>query len=208
MKRPVKTLLQNKQLTFFTLKAFIYACIFLLPLQLYDTIYGTFYRNINGVFLNEFKETGIASFKKGTISSVTRVEIANTKMILPNSFFNIATSEFNTRYRGYIPTIFFIILMLATPMKTKRKATLLLIGVSIITVAVVYKQWIHIQYMCKEAKWLQLFQFSESDEKRITFLYNNFANYNGPTLILAVAIWLFMLGDNLFEFRVKKKISL
>jgi hypothetical protein len=128
---------------------------------------------------------------------MTHIDLGNLAHKHPNGAVNTATADFSTRYRGYIPTILLLSLIFASPVSIKRRGFAAVAGTLVMTGAIMVKQWIHLKYMCTQAKWLMLYDFTESEENRINFLYTHFANYSGPTLMLAVALWI------LFTFRKK-----
>jgi hypothetical protein len=182
--------MRNKPVLLFALKLLFYFSLLAAPISFFDSAYGNYYRSLSKLCFHNFYATGVSVFSKTRNPQVTRIDLGNRVNKHANGAIDTATSEFNTRYRGYIPTILFLSLLLATPISGKRKLFAAVSGVILLTVAVMLKQWIHLLYMCVQASWLKLFEFTEKENERIIFIYTNIANYNGPTLIFAIAVWI------------------
>lgn len=103
---------------------------------------------------------------------------------------NTAIADVNLRYRGYMSTAYLIALILASPISNKRKLFASITGIIILTAIIMFKQWLHLLYMCEQASWLSLYEFTPRERSRIEFLFNNFANYSGSTLIMVIPVWL------------------
>lgn len=164
--------------------------ILIIPFSFYDSVYGNFYRSISKFLFHDIGKSGFVIFDETKQLEFTSIRIGNNAQVRPNGAISIATSEFNTRFRGYIPIALFLSLVLASPVSIKRKVSSSIGGFIIITSAIMIKQWIHLLYICTQAKWLNLYEFSPSEEKLVISLYTNIANYNGPTIVFAIAVWL------------------
>jgi hypothetical protein len=161
-----------------------------LPITYFDNVYGKYYRAVSNRVFKNFGEHGFAFFKETKDKTITHFEIGNSTQVLSNGYTPTATFDFNTKSRGYIPTALLISLILSAPVSLRRKTIAILVGMVMITALIMVKQWYNILYMAIQKKELALFNFSESEQERIMFIYNNYTNYSGPTLILAVAIWM------------------
>ena len=161
-----------------------------MPFSFYDSAYGNFYRSISKILFHDIGESGFSIFNETKQLEITSIRLGNNAQVKPDGVVSIATSEFNTRFRGYIPTVLFLSLVLASPVSIKRKLSSSIGGFVIITSAIMIKQWIHLLYIYTQAKWLNLYEFSLSEEKLVISLYKNIANYNGPTIVFAIAVWL------------------
>ena len=124
------------------------------------------------------------------VKYVTHVQIGNTTKILRDGTTTLANADFNTRYRGYIPTVFFISLLLASPIPWKRKLFSFIAGMILLTAVIMLKQWIHLMYICQQTDFLSLYNFTPEEQKKLDFYYVNFANYSGSSLIIVIVIWL------------------
>ncbi len=180
---------QNKIVFLFLIKAVLFFCVLAIPWSIYDKVYGNFYRGIANTVFNKFHKTGFAKFTPAKPAYMTHVEVGNRKPSTNVAVSNVA-ADFNTRYRGYIPTAFLISLILASPVKTKRKIVSLFTGIFILTIVIMIKQWIHLLYMCDQGTWLMLYDFTPAQKEKILWWYLNFANYSGSTLIIVIAVWI------------------
>jgi len=183
-------MLQNRPVLIFLLKAIIIFCVLAIPLSIYDRVYGNFYRGVGNTVFAKFHKTGFARFTASKTSFMTHVEAGNKMPTYNNVPIANVSADFNTRYRGYIPTAFLVSLILASPLKTRRKIFSLFTGIFILTAIIMIKQWIHLLYMCEQGTWLLLYNFTPEQKERIEWWYHNFANYSGSTLIIVIAVWI------------------
>lgn len=190
-------MLKNKPLLSFGLKWILFYALLSAPFLFYDSIYGDFYRGISKMFFGKFHGNGVAIFKPMKEKFNTHIDIGNVSKVKSNGAIDTATADFNTRFRGYLPTVLFLSLVFASPVSRRRRMIYSLLGIVLMTLVVMLKQWIHILYICSQSKWLELYVFTENQERKINFFYVNFANYNGPSLIFAIALWI------LLTFRIK-----
>src|SRR6185436_15531588 len=191
-------MLQRKQVYLFLLKAIAVYALLALPLRTYDEQYGKFYRSVSTSLFAKFGDSGLTRFRGTADKKVTNVYVGNYAQVQEDKTTRTAISDINTRYRGYMPTILFIALVIATPLPFRRKMFVLLFGLFLVTAFVMVKQWIHLQYICEQNPWLNLVEFSDSGKRNVEFFYNTFVAYISPTLFLVVAIWMavsFRLAD-------------
>jgi hypothetical protein len=180
----------TKQVLFFLIKTILIFFVFVAPFRFYDIYYGKFYRSTCKILFSNFHDTGIAFFKETRNPGITQIKISNNATQQTNGMIVSGTSEFSTRYRGYIPTIFFISLLLASPLPLKRKCYSGMVGLILVTCIIMLQQWIQILFMCGQNKQLLIFNFTVSQKRMIDFFFFNFANYNGPSLVFMIAIWI------------------
>jgi hypothetical protein len=183
-------MLQTKPVIKFLLKAILIFSLLALPFSMYDATYGKLYKGVCKMFLGKFQGTGFALFTIKKPPTNLRIEIGNLAQAGPDGRTLTAFDNANIRYRGYIPTILFLSLVIASPISRKRKLLSTLIGLVLVTGFVILKQWIHIVYMCKQKPELSLYTNTFIDAKNVESLFFNFANYNGSTMIFAIAIWI------------------
>jgi hypothetical protein len=160
------------------------------PFPFYDSVYGKMYRGVCNFYFGEFHKTGFVRFKPARNLAETHLEIGNTANVRPDGTIHLANADFNTRYRGYIPTVFFISLLVASPISRRRKVFSFFLGISLLMVFLMLKQWIHLLYVCEQAPWLELYTFTADEQKNLDFIYFNFVNYGGSALIVVIAIWI------------------
>ena len=183
-------MIKRKPVLFFLLKAFLVFSLFALPLKIYNDAYSKMYRSISNSIFGKFHGTGFSQFLVTDVPFKVFIHVGNTQLKGQDGSYKTATSRVNIRYRGFLPTILFLSLLIATPIPIKRKIVSALIGFSLLTIMVLFIQWIHLLYMCQENKWLGLSEFSPGTERKIEFLYAHMANYNGTTMMFVVVIWL------------------
>jgi hypothetical protein len=137
---------------------------------------------------------------------MTRVYIGNYTMTRPDGTAPAASVDVNTRYTGYLPTILLISLVLASPVPWKRKLTALSFGLILITLLIMFKQWIALLWYCEEKSWLHLTNFTVTGKKLLTFANNFIAVSAGTVLYFVAVIWLlvtFRMDD--FKSLTKKQ---
>jgi len=88
--------------------------------------------------------------------------------------------------------------MIATPSSLRKKSVALIAGFVLLIAFILLKQWIHLTYMCYKQPWLELVNFSKKGEAKSDYLFNNFANFNGSSLVFVVVLW--------FVFSLDRKI--
>jgi hypothetical protein len=191
-------MLRSKTLFWFLLKALIFYAIMSLPLSAYDEAYGDFYRKVADQCFGHFRETGFAKFKPMKDPAMTHVNVGNYALKLPDGSFDTAAIDINTRILGYIPTILFISLVLASPVPWKRRLIGLAIGIVPVMLLIIFKHWISILWLCEQNAWLKLTNFTGFSKTLLTFT-NTFISTSSFTVpYFVVGIWLlvtFRLDD-------------
>lgn len=182
--------LYKKTVINFLLKTALFCFIFLMPLSFCQMFYGKFYVKVCSICFGSISQNGFGRFYLTKPITNVHIEIGNSSNTASNGTTTAATSDVNFRSRGYLPTIFLLSLILASPVSRKRKVFSASIGFLIISAFVFLKQWIHVLYIIEQSKWLSLFVFSPHEEMGIEFLYINFANFNGSTLVFVTAVWM------------------
>ena len=183
-------MLRTKPILLFLFKVILVFGLLVAPFTFYDVTYGKFYRSVCKSLFGKIKETGFARFSQTKTPEEMHIEIGNAAQRQSNGMTNTAIADVNLRYRGYMSTVFLIALIIASPITTRRKIFSALAGLAILTGILMFKQWIHILYMCEQVSWLALYDFTPHEKQRIEFLFNNFANYSGSTLIMVIPVWI------------------
>lgn len=174
---------------FFLLKALLIFGLLSFPIKLLTVGYAKYYCKLSNSLFGNFQETGFAKFTSLNPPSKVYIEVGNASQKSADGTYKTAISRINIRYRGYIPLILFLSLTLAYPGSKKRKLFSCLIGFVILSCLAMFNQWIQLMYMCEQNTWLSLIDFTPESQKRIEFLNENFANYNGTTMIIVIAAW-------------------
>ncbi len=182
-------MLNNKNFLLFLVKGLIIYGLLFVPMTFYDQVYGGFYRKVAGVFFGRFRENGFVQFREWKKPEVTRVYIGNYTLARPDGTTPAASFDVNTRYMGYIPTIFLMALILASPVKWKRRLIALAVGLILVTLLIVFKQWIALLWYCEGKPWLQLTNFTETGKKILTYANTFISASSGTVLYFVGAIW-------------------
>ena len=196
-------MLQSKTLILFLLKALVIYALLSAPLSFYDSNYGTFYRKVAGVFFSKFRETGFTKFREWKEPAATRVNIGNYKLVRPDGTSRTAFLDFNTRYLGYLPTILLISLVLASPVPWKRKTIAMVVGLTLVMLLVMFKQWIALLWLSEENPWLELTHFTGTGKSILAFLNSFVSVSSSSVLYFVVAIWL-LVTFRMEDFKVQK----
>jgi len=197
-------MLRSKTLLLFLLKALLIYGFLSLPLSFYDEAYGNFYRKIAGTTFEKFRGTGFVRFREGKEPSSTRVNIGNHELARrSDGAIKTAGIDINTRYLGYIPTILLISLVVASPVPWKRKLMALVAGLILVTLLVLFKQWISLLWRCDQNPWLQLTDFTDHGKKTLAYAYNFISVTSSSILYFVVAIW-FLVTFRAADFKGEK----
>lgn len=190
---------KSKTLALFLLKAVVIYALLALPLSFYDQLYGDFYRKIAGSFFNTFRETGLVRFKEGAKPEITHINIGNKDLPRgPGGAIKTLPIDINTRYLGYLPTILLISLVVASPVPWKRKLIALALGLALVTLLILFKQYISLLWRCDQNPWLQLTDYGDKGKALLNSTYHFIAVTSSSVLYFVVAIWLlvtFRLDD-------------
>ena len=190
---------KSKTLALFLLKVVVIYALLALPLSFYDQLYGDFYRKIAGSFFNTFRETGLVRFKEGAKPEITHINIGNKDLPRgPGGAIKTLPIDINTRYLGYLPTILLISLVVASPVPWKRKLIALALGLALVTLLILFKQYISLLWRCDQNPWLQLTDYGDKGKALLNSTYHFIAVTSSSVLYFVVAIWLlvtFRLDD-------------
>jgi hypothetical protein len=200
-------MLRSKTLLLFLLKAILIYGLLSAPLAVYDETYGKVYRQIAGFFFSKFRETGVVKFREWKEPATTHINIGNYNLVRPDGTSKTLYVDINTRYLGYLPTILIISLVLASPVSWKRKLIALPSGLILVTLLVMFKQWIALLWLCDGAPWIQLTNFAETGKKMLT-LANTLISVSASTVLyFVVLIWLMVTFrvDDFKSSKVKSK---
>ncbi len=183
-------MLKRKALIRFFISAILLYAFFSLPISFFRDEYAKFYRATATKLFSDFREDGFVRFDKLNEELDTRIGIGNKKLLDENNRTQLLYSPLSSKSIGYLPTILFISLLLASPISWRRKLPAFIIGFCLTTSIVMFKTWIRILYLAESTSWLQLSTYSDSNIEKIKFIYLNFANYPAPSLFLVTAIWM------------------
>ena len=181
---------QSKPVVFFLLKAILIYGLLSFPPLSFDTSYANFYRSINNFYFKTICKTGFVNFNQAKGKYDTRMVIGNYARMMPGDKTTVISRPLNTHYSGYMPTILLLALTLATPFSWKRKSFSLLSGLVLLTLFIVFKQWIHILFLCLHNPWIQLYNFSTTQKQIIEYLYPKTVEFIGTSWFMVVVIWL------------------
>ena len=163
-----------------------------LPVSFLESAYRNFYMGISRAFFKEIHGTGFVRFLTDKNPSITHLQVGNTAIRQSDGTGRAALTDVNTRIRGYLPTALLFSLILAGSLAWKRKLTDLLLGFTVITLFVMFKQWIHILYVYSVNSYLNLYSFGSYQKKVIEFGYENLITTVGPSLFVVLLIWLIL----------------
>jgi len=200
-------MLQNKALLLFLLKAAVFYALLSAPFSLYDKAYGMFYRQVAGYVFHDFRDGGFVMFRELDDPATTHVLIGSYALLRPDKTTETLERFVNTRYLGYIPTVLLISLVLASPVPWKRMIVALAAGLLLVTMLILFKQWISLLWHCEHNKWLNLTNFSGTRQHLFMFIYGIVCASSSTVLYFVVAIWL-LATFRLDDFKtVKEKIK-
>ena len=183
-------MLSNRTLLLFLLKAIILYGLLSAPFSVYDQGYGSFYRKLAGNIFGSFRGNGFVRFREWKEPATSHVNIGNVTQIKSDRTFHTAADNINTRYLGYIPTILIISLVLASPVRWKRKLIALPVGLILVTLLILFKQWIALLWMCDQNPWLNLTNFTGNGKTLLEFFNTAISVYSSTLLYFVVAVWI------------------
>ncbi len=179
----------NRRIIFFLLKALVICLVLAMPLKSFDEAYGKFYRALNSKLLGKIQTGGFVRYSPGKKAYLTHVNIWNQKQVKPNGKVDSAKADVNTRYRGYLPTVLLIALVLASPVPWRRRLLALFTGFILVTLLVLFKAWLGIAEICRENQWLDLVHYSGFREWLFELSSRIFFQSTGTVFYFVVAIW-------------------
>lgn len=182
-------MLNNKTFLVFLLKALLIYGVLSFPMPLTDKGYGSFYRALCKPFFNTFRTNGFVWFSTGSKDAYTQVNIGNYNQVNKRGQTTTSMTEVNTRFRGYLPTILFFSLLLASPVPWRRKIFSAVIGLLLLNLLILFKQWLGLLSICFENPWLQLFSPAGLKKEIFLVLSKIFIKASGTLLYFTVAIW-------------------
>ena len=197
-------MLRSKTLLLFLLKAVIIYGLLSLPLSFYDEVYGNFYRKVSEVFFSKFRETGFVKFSECKEPAKTHINVGNYALVRPDGSCDTATADINTRYLGFIPTILLISLVMASPVSWKRRLIALVAGLILVTLLIIFKQWISLLWLCEINTWLPLTNFTGASKKLLTFANTFISDSASTVLYFVVAVWL-LVTFKAEDFKAQKE---
>lgn len=182
-------MLRKKTLLFFVLRVIVIYGFFSVPFSFYDDAYGKFYRKVAVVFFKKFRDKGLVVFRETKDPCKTWVDIGSYAIVNPDGTLNTAAIKINTRNLGYFPTILLISLVLASPVPFKRRLIALITGLILVTLLIIFKQWIALLWLCEQNSWLHLTNFTGTGKKLLIF-FNSFISVSAGTVLYFVfVIW-------------------
>jgi hypothetical protein len=196
-------MLKTKTLVIFLIVASVIYGILSAPVEFYDKQYGAWYRKIATWCFSEFRDNGFVKFREGQNPATTRVNMGNYGLVKPNGKVRTVYVDINTRYLGYMPTILLISLVLASPVPILRRLIALVTGLAIVTLLVIFKQWIALMWLAQQTDWLGLVTLTGTKLKMLTFANTSISIQSSTVLYFVVIIWL-LVTFRVDDFRDKK----
>ena len=192
----------------FFIFAFLSYGIMSIPSKAVDNQYGKFYRSLSGFIFNKFSSSAVYVFQKTEKPDYSMIMIGNRDLVSKGGQVQGIQDEFSTRTRGYLPIIILISLIIASPVKIKRKFLAFLLGILLITIWVLIKQWVYNLYLISGSPMLKLGDFSETGRKVLGYLYQGIVISLTPSFTISVIVWLlvtFRMEDLVKPVRKGKK---
>ncbi|HRY33192.1 MAG TPA: hypothetical protein P5531_09530 [Bacteroidales bacterium] len=179
----------NRRILYFLIKALIICLVLALPVTSFDDAYGKFYRSLNTKMLGKIQSDGFVRYSPGKKAALTHINIWNQKQVKPNGRVDSAKADVNTRYRGYLPTVLLIALVLASPVPWRRRLLALFAGFTLVTLLVLFKAWLGIVEICRENQWLDLVHYAGFSNWLFELTSRIFFQSTGTVFYFVVAIW-------------------
>ena len=181
-------MLQFKQVWLFLAKAIIVYSLLLFPFS-FESFYGKVYRSACSKIFKTVHHTGFALFIKINGDFDTKIQLGNDAYIDENNHTKVVERELNSRYFGYMTSVLFISLVLSTPFHWKRKIKSMIVGLFLVTLFALIKQWIDIEFLCFSNPWLKLYEYSHWQKIILQFMFSNFVVFLGTSWLTVVIIW-------------------
>lgn len=157
--------------------------------------------NMNEIYAEQFCKLGnylFADFPQGGYVRLTTQDdkgkndislfLSNASWVENGKLTGVSTNKASDRI-GYLITAFFAALVIATPLKWKRKLLTLILGLVLVTAFVMLKLYVIILQAFTQVDWFGLFQ-EPSAMENIQFWYENFAAPASYGYSFAVIVWL------------------
>ena len=182
--------MQRKPILLFLLKTILIYALLAAPFSFYDEAYGKFYRTYGNKFFHRFHGNGLEMFSEEEEKYLTRMAVGNYAQVRADNTVETFYRTINTRISGYLPTVLLISLVLSSPVQWKRKMLALILSFVLLSIYIIFQQWIIIFYLSAHNHSLNLYDFSEGQKNIIDFIYRGVVEMLGFSWFIVVVIWL------------------
>ena len=185
-------MLSYKRILLFFIQVLFFYGLLAIPSSRIDKAYGLFYRKCCQMCFSSIGRGGDLRFSPGPEPQLMHVNIWNPALVSQDGTAKSATADVNTRYRGYMPSLLFLALTLASPVNWRRRLLALSGGILFVMALVMIKQWLGLLNVCFNNPWLNLYQPDGLALEIFNFLSAFLVKSSGTILYFTVVIWFVM----------------
>ncbi len=155
-----------------------------------------FFRQKTTFFFGNFKKEGAVTFSKQNQNGhEIRASLFNKKLQAAarqagRRDFRVYKLPLNSWQIGYLPTILFLALLIATPISIKRKLWAALWGLILVQLFILFKLYIKLLWTFNGREWTEVVQLSGVWERLVSGLDYLFVQHIGTAVIIPVFIWI------------------
>jgi len=173
---------------FFLLFTIAYVILFI-PASGFDKVYESFFRMVGNKTFSHIGDGGVVIIQPQKNKNFdSRIFISKESLRDGNSYHG-ETYDLSAYLMGFLPTIFFLALVVATPLSWRRKAVAIAGGLVIVTAYVMLKLRIFILYSFSQTVYLGLYQDTRSKES-ISFWTDHFASQKTIDYSFILIVWM------------------
>ncbi len=165
--------------------------LFALPWPGLAERYSAAYRYVANAVFNPFGERGRVSFAPAPHPNRTADTMISTQM---RGSRYIGDAEHSPRITGYLPTVEFIALALATPIAWRRRLISLGVGIMLIQAFVLVRVWIALIYWFStpDTPW-RLYELGEWTRSALSLIFESINEAPVVSFVFPAIVWLVLL---------------
>jgi hypothetical protein len=164
--------------------------IMIVPQTRIGNFYGDFFRNMANRFLGQVGDAGIVIVKPQENERFDTMLFISKKSLWQGTSYKGDKYNISSRTLGFLPSVLMLALIIATPVKWKRKITALIISFAAMTVFVLVKLYVIILYKYQLSAWIGIFLYTGESRKRLILLNDYFAEPLTPAYTLGIFLWI------------------
>lgn len=179
----------NKVILRFLIFFSIVYTILLFPQTGVNKMYNKLYYKIGNTMFGNIGDEAVIHLKEDISKKFdTKIYLTKKSLLNKNNVYDAKVSLYNIRRGGYIPTVFFLALLIATPLSWKRKTMALLSGIALVMSFAMMKLYIMILHCYVDTPYLGLYQLP-GEKKSIEFWADVFARPNTQFYYFVILVW-------------------
>lgn len=177
-------MIERKGITGFAFRVILVYGLFTLPWHGLGTLYGSAFRAVANVLFGQFGSDGAARFEPLPDATTKR----DTQLVLRHRWTGREiTTQYGSRYTGYLPTAVFVALMVATPLPRRRRLAALGVGLMLISAFVALRVALS---LLQGFRFVGLFDYASSGNYAIDLACEVISKSTITSFFMPIFVWL------------------